>query len=264
LKVSQHILFTISQKIKFLLFKNNDMKTIVSNLILGSTAILLLFSSCDATRRSSKQNKGVVIGATTGAVIGGILGNNVGNKNNTALGAVLGAAIGGVAGGIIGNKMDKQAEKIKTEIPGAKVERVGEGINVTFDENNPDGSKSGVYFATNKYNITPNSQLAIDKLVKIFTEYPETNILVEGHTDNVGGDAPNMILSQRRASAVGDALKGAGLSTNRLVVKWYGESQPKVDNETVEGKASNRRVEFSITANEKMKAEAKKEAGKTP
>ena len=221
-----------------------------------------MLTSCDASRRASKQDKGVAIGAGAGAVIGGILGNNVGNKNNTALGAVLGAAIGGVAGGIIGNKMDKQAEKIKTEIPGAKVERVGEGINVTFDENNPDGSKSGVYFETAKFNISSNSRLAVDKLVKIFTEYPETNILVEGHTDNVGTDASNLTLSQRRATAVGDELKRDGLAANRLTVKWYGETQPKEDNATPEGRAANRRVSFSITANEKMKAEAKTEADK--
>ncbi|MFC4262815.1 OmpA family protein [Ferruginibacter yonginensis] len=238
------------------------MKNIISKSVLAIASIIIIAASCDATRRTSNQNKGAAIGAVGGAVIGGILGNNVGNKNNTALGAILGAAVGGVAGGIIGNKMDKQAEKIKTEIPGAKVERVGEGINVTFDENNPDGSKAGVYFATGKYNITPNSQLAIDKLEKIFTEYPETNILVEGHTDNVGTDASNMLLSQRRAEAVGAALKAGGLANNRLTVKWYGESQPKADNATAEGKALNRRVEFSITANEKMKADAKAEAEK--
>ncbi|MCY7293761.1 MAG: OmpA family protein [Ferruginibacter sp.] len=225
-------------------------------------AIALLVTGCDATRRASNRDKGVAIGATSGAVIGGIIGNNVGNKNNTAVGAIIGAAVGGVAGGIIGNKMDKQAEKIKTEIPGAKVERVGEGINVTFDENNPDGSKAGVYFATGKYNITDNSQLAINKLVKIFTEYPETNILVEGHTDNVGTETSNMTLSKRRANAVGSALKISGLAANRLTVKWYGETQSKGDNTTAEGRAANRRVEFSITANEKMKADAKVEAEK--
>jgi outer membrane protein OmpA-like peptidoglycan-associated protein len=240
------------------------MKKYIIHTVYSLTMISLLMSSCDSTRRASKQDKGVAIGAVGGAILGGIIGNNVGNKKNTALGAVLGAAVGGVAGGIIGNKMDKQAEKIKTEIPGAKVERVGEGINVTFDENNPDGSKAGVYFATNKYNITSNSQLALDKLEKIFTEYPETNILVEGHTDDVGADQANMLLSQRRAEAVANALKAAGLSTNRLTVKWYGETQPKTDNTTAEGKASNRRVEFSITANEKMKAEAKAEADKNP
>jgi len=225
-------------------------------------ALAMLAAGCDATRRASNRDKGVAVGATSGAVIGGILGNNVGNKNNTALGAIIGAAVGGVAGGIIGNKMDKQAEKIKTEIPGAKVERVGEGINVTFDENNPDGSKAGVYFATGKYDITSNSQLAIDKLVKIFTEYPETNILVEGHTDNVGTESSNMTLSERRANSVGTELKRDGLAANRLTIKWYGETQPKSDNTTTEGRAANRRVEFSITANEKMKADAKIEAEK--
>jgi outer membrane protein OmpA-like peptidoglycan-associated protein len=238
------------------------MKKILVNSIFGMLAVSILSVGCDATRKTSNQNKGVAVGAVGGAVIGGIIGNNVGNKKNTALGAILGAAVGGVAGGIIGNKMDKQAQKIETEIPGAKVERVGEGINVTFDENNPDGSKAGVYFATNKSDITPNSQLAIDKLEKIFTEYPETNILVEGHTDNVGADAYNMTLSEKRANAVGNALKKSGLAAGRLTVKWYGESQPKADNATAEGRALNRRVEFSITANEKMKADAKAEADK--
>ncbi|MEO6405265.1 MAG: OmpA family protein [Ferruginibacter sp.] len=218
-------------------------------------------TGCEATKRASNQDKGVAVGAVGGAVIGGIIGNNVG-KGNTALGAIIGAAVGGAAGGIIGNKMDRQAEKIKTEIPGAKVERIGEGINVTFDENNPDGSKAGVYFATNKFDITANSKLALDKLVKIFAEYPETNILVEGHTDDVGTDTYNMGLSQRRADAVGNFLKAAGVNPSRLTVKWYGESQPKVANTTPEDRALNRRVEFAITANEKMKAEAKQEAEK--
>ncbi len=218
-------------------------------------------TGCETVKRSSNQDKGIVVGAASGAVIGGVIGNNVGNKNNTALGAIIGAAIGGAAGGIIGNKMDRQAEKIKTEIPGAKVERIGEGIDVTFDENNPDGSKAGVYFETNKYNISSNSKLALDKLQKIFAEYPETNILIEGHTDDVGTAEYNMGLSERRAQAVGDYLKAAGISPSRLIVKWYGESQPKVENNSDANRALNRRVQFVITANEKMKAEAKQQAG---
>ncbi len=182
-------------------------------------------------------------------------------KNNTALGAILGAVVGGVAGGVIGNQMDKQAEKIKTEIPGAKVERVGEGINVTFDENNPDGSKAGVYFATNKYAINANSKLALSKLQKIFAEYPETNILVEGHTDDVGTEEYNMKLSQRRAEAVGKALKADGVAASRIIISWYGENQPIVENSSDGNRALNRRVQFVITANEKMKEEAKKTAG---
>ncbi len=236
------------------------MKNIFSHTTIFCAAVLMIASGCDATRRMSKQDKGVAVGAAGGAVIGGIIGNNVGNKNNTALGAIIGAAVGGVAGGIIGAKMDRQAEKIKTEIPGAKVERIGEGIRVTFDEANPDGSKAGVYFATNKYDITSNSKLALDKLIKIFNEYPETNLLVEGHTDDVGTDAYNLGLSQRRAEAVGNYLRNAGIVSSRLIIKWYGEAQPVADNATAANKALNRRVEFVITANEKMKEEAKVEA----
>ena len=232
------------------------------NIILSAASIMLMISGCQTVKKTSNQDKGVVIGAAGGAVIGGIIGNNVGNKNNTALGAILGAVVGGAAGGIIGNKMDRQAEKIKTEIPGAKVERVGEGIDVTFDENNPDGTKAGVYFETNKYNISANSKLALDKLQQIFAEYPETNILIEGHTDNVGTDTYNMGLSQRRASAVGNYLRSASVSSSRLITKWYGESQPKVENNSDGNRALNRRVQFVITANEKMKEEAKQEAQK--
>ncbi len=225
--------------------------------------ILLTITSCTGTKEMSNKDKGVAIGAAGGAVIGGVIGNNVGNKNNTALGAILGAVVGGVAGGIIGNNMDKQAEKIKSEIPGAKVVRVGEGIAVTFDENNPDGSKAGVYFETNKYDITANSKLALDKLQKIFAEYDNTNILIEGHTDNVGSEAYNLRLSQRRANNAGNYLMNAGISSSRLVIKWYGENQSVVDNSTEENRTLNRRVQFIITANEQMKAAAIKEAQKS-
>ncbi len=238
------------------------MKRLFNYMLLPVAATLFFGTGCETVKKSSNQDKGVAVGATGGAVIGGILGNNIGKGKNTALGAILGAAIGGVAGGLIGNKMDKQAERIKTEIPGAKVERVGEGINVTFDENNPDGSKAGVYFATDKYDISANSKLALDKLVKIFNEYPETNILVEGHTDDVGTDAYNMTLSEKRANAVGDYLKADGIAASRLSIKWYGESQPKVENNSDANRALNRRVEFAVTANDKMKNDAKVEADK--
>ena len=238
------------------------MKNLVRNTIWSVVSIMVVASGCDATKRTSNQDKGVAVGAASGAVIGGILGNNVGKGKNTALGAILGGVIGGVAGGIIGNKMDRQAEKIKTEIPGAKVERVGEGIDVTFDENNPDGTKAGVYFATNKWDINSNSKMALDKMVKIFAEFPETNILIEGHTDDVGKDAYNLALSEKRANAVGNYLKAAGVAASRFTIKWYGETAPKVDNSTAENRALNRRVEFAITANEKMKADAKAEADK--
>lgn len=236
------------------------MKKIIGNTSLGIAVMMLILSGCQTVKKTNKTQRGAAIGTAGGAVIGGVIGNNVG-KGNTVLGAIIGGVVGGVAGGIIGNKMDRQAEKIKNEIPGAEVQRAGEGIIVTFSEKNPDGSKMGVYFDFDKSDITQNSKLALNKLVQIFNEYPETNILVEGHTDDKGGDEYNMSLSERRASAVGNYLKTAGISSSRLTIKWYGETQPKVENTSDANRAENRRVEFGIIANDKMKEEAKKEAG---
>ncbi len=236
------------------------MKKIIGNISLVMSVVLLMATGCETVKKTNKTQRGAAIGTAGGAVIGGVIGNNIG-KGNTILGAIIGGVIGGVAGGVIGNKMDRQAEKIKNEIPGAEVQRVGEGIVVTFNEKNPDGSKMGVYFDFDKSDITANSKLALDKLVQIFKEYPETNLLVEGHTDDKGGDSYNMALSEKRAKAVGDYLKNDGISSSRLTINWYGETQPKVENTSDANRAENRRVEFAITANDKMKEEAKKEAG---
>lgn len=235
------------------------MKKIFSNTGLILAVIMLMANSCSTVKKTNKAQRGAVIGAAAGGVIGGVIGNNVG-KGNTVLGAIIGSVVGGVTGGIIGNKMDKQAEKIKNEIPGAEVQRVGEGIIVTFSEKNPDGSKMGVYFDFDKSEITPNSKLALNKLIQIFKEYPETNLLVEGHTDDKGADTYNLSLSERRAMAVGNYLKANNISASRLTINWYGETQPKVENTSDASRAENRRVEFAITANEKMKEEARKEA----
>ncbi|MCX2837062.1 MULTISPECIES: OmpA family protein [Salinimicrobium] len=217
-------------------------------------AALIMFVGCDATRNANNKQKGTVIGATGGAVLGGVVGNNVGD-GNTALGAIIGGVVGGAAGAYIGNRMDKQAQEIEQEIPGAEVERVGEGINVTFDET------SGIYFATEKYAIEGQSREALQKLANILQEYPDTNILVEGHTDSTGSDAYNLTLSKNRAQAVTNFLTSQGISGGRIDTKWYGESQPKYDNSTVEGRSKNRRVELAIVANEELKEEARRQAG---
>ncbi|TRO66466.1 OmpA family protein [Christiangramia sabulilitoris] len=231
----------------------------MNNVINRMFAILLastLLFGCEATKNANNKQKGAVIGATGGAVVGGVIGNNTGD-GNTALGAIIGGVVGGAAGAIIGNRMDKQAQQIEEEIPGAEVERVGEGINVTFDE------KSGVYFATEKYNINDKSEQTLNKLADIFKEYPNTNILVEGHTDNTGSDSYNLTLSKNRAQAVTSFLVDQGIDRGRFTTKWYGESQPKYDNSTEEGRAKNRRVELAIVANEELKEQAKQQAEKS-
>ena len=174
------------------------MKTTINRMFAILFAATLLFS-CEATKNANNKQKGAVIGSAGGAVIGGVVGNNTGD-GNTALGAIIGGVVGGAAGAIIGNRMDEQAKEIEQEIPGAEVERVGEGINVTFDES------SGVYFDTEKYNINSKSQATLNKLADIFKEYPDSNILVEGHTDDTGSESYNLTLSKNRAQAVTNYL----------------------------------------------------------
>ncbi|NRR93277.1 OmpA family protein [Winogradskyella undariae] len=230
------------------------MKNYKSNIALTLSLVLVLMTSCKAVDNANNKQKGGVIGATGGALLGAIIGNNVGSGNNSELGAVIGGVVGGGAGVLIGNKMDKQAQKIEEEIPGATVERVDDGIVLTFDE------QSGVYFATEKYNINEKSQETLNKLARVFSEYPDTNILVVGHTDSSGNADYNMTLSKNRAEAVTNYLTGKDLSSGRFTTHWYGEEQPTNDNSTAEGRSKNRRVNIAIVPNEAMVNAAKKEA----
>ncbi len=234
------------------------MKTIIQKLTLVALAMVVItgLNSCSATQNANNKQNGAVIGAAGGAILGAIIGNNTGKKGDGGeLGAVIGGVVGGAAGILIGSKMDKQAQKIEEEIPGAKVERIDDGIVITFDEN------SGVYFNTNKYNINSDSETLLDKLGSILIEYPDTNVLIVGHTDSTGADEYNMTLSKNRAQAVTNFFTQKGLSNDRFTTNWFGEEQPITDNNTADGRAKNRRVNLAIVPNEKMIEDAKKEAG---
>lgn len=213
------------------------------------------YTSCEAVKNTNNTQRGVAIGAASGAVIGGVLGNNVGKGGNTALGAIIGGVVGGAAGGLIGNRMDKQAQKIDQALPGAEVERVGEGIKITLGENS-------VNFDLNKATLTPTAKANLDKLVPVFNEYPDTNIQIFGFTDSTGADDYNLKLSEQRAASVKAYLSGKGISSTRINTIGRGEADPIADNATKDGQAKNRRVEFAITANEKMIQDAQKQAEK--
>jgi len=218
-----------------------------NKLVLSVTLFALVLASCNSMNRTQK---GAAIGAGGGAVVGGIIGRAAGN---TALGAIIGATVGGVTGAVIGKKMDKQAEEIKSEVPGAKVERVQEGIVVEFS--------SAVLFGFDQSNIQQAAQKTLDDLIVILKKYPDTDLEIQGHTDNKGTEKYNQGLSERRASTVSNYLSSHGIPLERLSTIGYGLTKPKYSNDTEQGRAQNRRVEFLITANEKMKADAQKEAG---
>lgn len=207
---------------------------------------VMIFASCASL---NKTQKGAIIGTAGGAAAGAVIGKAAGN---TALGAIIGAAAGGATGAIIGRKMDKQAEEIAKKVPDAKVIRVGEGIVVEFS--------SSVLFGFDKSALTSDAKLNLDKLVTVLSENPDTDIEIQGHTDSKGSLSYNQTLSEQRAGAVSQYLITKNVSGDRLTSVGFGEELPKYLNETEEGRAENRRVEFLIAANEKMKAEADKEA----
>jgi outer membrane protein OmpA-like peptidoglycan-associated protein len=179
-----------------------------------------------------------------------VIGKQTGN---TAVGAILGAAIGGAAGAYIGNYMDKQAEEIERDIEGASIERIGEGIKITFD--------SGLLFAVDKAALNAQSKANLAELAVILNKYPDTNILLEGHTDATGTEEHNLELSRVRAQSVSNCLTENGVDPRRFTIMGYGESQPVASNDTVDGRRDNRRVEVAIFANDKLKkvAESKTE-----
>ena len=221
------------------------MKTLKNLTIIILSAALIL-QGCASM---NKTQKGAVVGTATGTAMGAVIGRASGN---TALGAIIGAAVGGAAGAIIGNQMDKQAEEIKDKVPEAKVERVGEGVVVELS--------SQILFGFDQADLSTQAKSNLDQLVNILNEYPDTDIELQGHTDSSGSEAYNQTLSERRAGAVSSYLASKGINNTRLNIKGFGETMPKYDNDSEEGRAQNRRVEFLITANEKMVEQAKKEA----
>jgi len=212
-----------------------------------ASAVMLVNVSCS---NLNKTQKGAAMGAGGGAVVGGVIGKISGN---TALGAIIGAAVGGTAGAVIGKKMDKQAEEIKNQVPSAKVERVGEGITVEFSNN--------VLYAFNSADLNAAANATLNDLITILNKYPDTNIEVQGHTDSTGTFEYNQTLSEKRAASVADYLRVNGIASARITTKGFGKTAPKYPNTTPEERAKNRRAEFLITANDKMKKEAKQQAG---
>ncbi len=214
-------------------------------LLVGLAGAVSVGASC-----ARNAQRGAVIGGAGGAVVGGVIGAATGS---TAKGAIIGAAVGGAAGAIIGDQMDRRAGEIRQQIPGAKVERVGEGILVTF--------ATGLLFGFDSATVRPEAQTNLRNLADNLDKYPDSDLLIVGHTDSVGSDAYNQTLSQRRAAAVAGFLTARGVAGTRLQAEGKGESEPLVSNADEAGRQQNRRVEVAIYANEQMRQRARQAAG---
>lgn len=221
------------------------MKKILYVALIG--VLIISLAGCSSM---SKKQRGAIIGAAAGAVAGGVIGKQAGN---TAVGAILGAAIGGAAGAYIGNYMDKQAEEMERDLEGATIERIGEGIKITFD--------SGILFDVNQSTLKVPAQVNLQNLAKILNKYEDTEILIEGHTDSTGPADHNMDLSLRRAQMVSNFMANIQVSPTRFRIMGYGEDQPIASNETSSGRQENRRVDIAIFANDKLKKAAKDQQG---
>ena len=216
----------------------------MKRLLTVSVVMIFLLASVNCASWN-KTTRGAVIGGAGGAVVGGVIGRAAGN---TLLGAIFGAAVGGTAGAIIGNYMDKQAAEMQRDLEGAEIQRIGEGIKITFD--------SGILYDVDKSDLRAVSQTNLADLAKILNKYPDTNILIEGHTDNTGTDDYNMTLSRDRAQSVASYLATVDVASARFSTAGYGEAQPIVTNDTAEGRQKNRRVDIAVMANDKLKKAA--------
>jgi outer membrane protein OmpA-like peptidoglycan-associated protein len=205
-------------------------------------ASLVASSGCASL---NKKERGAIIGGATGAAVGGIVGRANGS---TAKGAIIGAAVGGAAGAVIGHQMDQQAKEIQQNIPGAVVERVGEGLQVTFE--------SGLLFDYDSDVLRDAARKNLATLAASLEKYPNTDLMIVGHTDATGPDAYNMSLSERRAAAASNYLASEGVARTRLRSTGRGESEPVAPNDTEADRQKNRRVEVAIYANEQFKAQA--------
>jgi outer membrane protein OmpA-like peptidoglycan-associated protein len=202
--------------------------------VLTLVTLVPLAASC----AMNKAEKGATIGVVGGAAVGAVIGKATGN---TVRGAIIGAAVGGIAGGLIGHEMDKQASELAYALPGAVVQRVGEGITVTF----PDG----LLFGYDSDQLTSEARDDLRRFAESLKKYPNTRTLIVGHTDSDGTAAYNMDLSDRRASSAATFVCGEGVNRSRVSTAGRGEAEPIATNSSDDGRRQNRRVEIAIFAN---------------
>ena len=182
--------------------------------------------------------------------MGAVVGNAAGS---TAKGAIIGAVVGGAAGAIIGSRMNDRAETLERELDNATIERVGEGILVTFD--------SGILFGFDSSALQAAARSNLSDLARVLAaDSDDYELLVAGHTDDSGSASYNQGLSERRATAASDYLATYGIPGRQISIQGLGEMEPVASNETSAGQDANRRVEVAIYASAEYRDEAIRQA----
>jgi len=203
---------------------------------------LLLLAGCAAPETQTKTQKGAVYGAAGGAAAGAIAGQVIGrDTKGTLIGAAIGAAVGGLGGAGVGRMMDNQERDMREALAkseAAAVTREGNLLAVTF--------KGDVTFDTNSTVVRPGLYSELNRVAGVLSQYPQTLVRVEGHTDSVGTNEYNQDLSVRRAMAVKNLLVQRGIADSRIDSVGYGETMPVATNENETGRQRNRRVEIKI------------------
>ncbi|USD33812.1 MULTISPECIES: OmpA family protein [Vibrio] len=210
-------------------------------------AVAIALTGCQATQRqnattgeseTNSATKGALLGALTGAAVGLATGDDATERRQHAL---IGAAGGAAVGGGVGYYFDQQEAALRKELlnSGVQVERVGENQLLLRMEN-------GIGFQTNSYNLDPSIHNTLRGVAKILVEYPDTSLVIEGHTDSTGSDTTNQVLSERRAESVRSYLLSQGVAAGRAIARGNGERFPLCSNSTSDGRACNRRVEIKI------------------
>ena len=208
--------------------------------IILALAASIALAACQPTTSSIQDpNYRTRNGAATGAVAGALLGGLF-SKNDKAEGALRGALVGGLLGGGIGASLDAQASDMRQRLgnPNVTVTNMGSYLLVNLPDD--------VLFATGSATLRPELQNEIRSIAANLITFPNSNIEVVGHTDNVGSAALNMDLSERRASSVSGILIGAGVPSGRVSSYGMGFDQPVASNNTAAGRSQNRRVEILV------------------
>jgi len=216
--------------------------------ILSTFLAALVVTGAVGCASINKTGKGAVIGATAGGVAGAVIGNQTGS---TTRGAIIGAAVGGAAGAIIGHQMDQRAKEIQQRVPAATVERVGEGIQITFP--------SGLLFDFNSDVVRRDAATNLNELARNLSKYGDSNLMIAGHTDAIGSSEYNQTLSERRADSAARYLAAQGV-VRHIATVGLGEREPVGSNTTEAGRQQNRRVEIAIYASAALQEDARRQA----